>query len=44
MPLSLQQYLPFTVLKLDVLSSVTRVSVLQQYLPFTVLKRLSLMR
>ena len=36
----LQQYLPFTVLKLDInaLDGITIYCALQQYLPFTVLK------
>ena len=39
----LQQYLPFTVLKLSLLIQITfiRIYKLQQYLPFTVLKRLT---
>ena len=39
--LELQQYLPFTVLKLDKLFNIHTIGLikLQQYLPFTVLKR-----
>ena len=36
----LQQYLPFTVLKLDLRTHCTSAFQLQQYLPFTVLKRI----
>ena len=36
--MSLQQYLPFTVLKLEIGAGTNRMAVLQQYLPFTVLK------
>ena len=41
---SLQQYLPFTVLKLEIRleNSTFANSSLQQYLPFTVLKRVTL--
>ena len=35
---SLQQYLPFTVLKLNVFNMWSLAILLQQYLPFTVLK------
>ena len=41
----LQQYLPFTVLKLDTVVSDTTVKLkLQQYLPFTVLKHSLVLR
>ena len=35
----MQQYLPFTVLKLTIAFLFDRIEQLQQYLPFTVLKR-----